>query len=170
MIFQHTWEKVLDGTKTQTRRLVKCNGTSRVGSYYKIEELLPPNDRLWWWWEEDRPFPGKGVYVVEGINGGWLDGNTPVDPEWTLKAKWVIGNTYAVQPGRGQKAVGRIRITGIRQERVQDITYPDAIAEGGHDILACRDYMRLWNKIHTKPGETWTDNPLVWVLSFELVR
>ena len=53
MIFQHTWEKVLSGEKTETTR----------------------------WWDG---FPYK------------------------------LGRSYAVQPGRGRKSVGRIVIDGIR--------------------------------------------------------
>ena len=73
MIFQHTVEAVLNGTKTQTRRVVK------------------ENQDLWF---------DEGNYVVYE-NG---------------RAKYRVGNTYAVQPGRCKKAVARIRITDIRQE------------------------------------------------------
>ncbi|MFA4974630.1 MAG: ASCH domain-containing protein [bacterium] len=133
MIFQHTWQQVLDGTKTQTRRL----------------RAQPP----------------------------------------------YVGRTYAVQPGRGKPAVGRIRITAIRQQRVQDITAEDALAEGlvcpdcnngwitvysATDMFGCSEvecghaglideYAQLWDTIHTKPGTRWADNPLVWVLEFERV-
>jgi len=44
--------------------------------------------------------------------------------------KWVVGRTYAVQPGRGKKAVGRIRVTKIRRERLGDISDADCYAEG----------------------------------------
>lgn len=150
MIFQHTWKQVLDGTKKQTRRLVK---------------------------------PGEGF---NAFPSGWIK-DVRVYPDLPLphsmigKIKWAVGRTYAVQPGRGKKAAGRIRITGIRQERVQDISIQDAIAEGvpeqtatyTHPVyrsLSVAAYAKLWNAIHTKPGETWNDNPSVWVLEFELVR
>jgi hypothetical protein len=42
-----------------------------------------------------------------------------------------VGKSYAVQPGRGKKAVGRIRITAIRYcERAAEISEGDAVAEG----------------------------------------
>lgn len=47
------------------------------------------------------------------------------------KSKWRVGRTYAVCPGRGKKSIGRIRITNIRLESVQDISRKDAIAELG---------------------------------------
>jgi len=53
------------------------------------------------------------------------------------RLKWAVGRTYAVQPGRGQAAVARIRLTGIRLERVQDITEADAADEGCPRCTAC---------------------------------
>jgi len=96
--------------------------------------------------------------------------------------------TYAVQPGRGKKAVGRIRITNIRRERLQDITPEDCRKEGldpiqrvsdrvtlipdldlANDILRLQ-FHKLWNTIYVKTGKRFEDNPEVWVLEFELVK
>jgi uncharacterized protein YhfF len=46
------------------------------------------------------------------------------------RTKWVVGQTYAICPGRGKPAVGRIRLLDIREERVKDISEADAIVEG----------------------------------------
>lgn len=145
MIFQHTHELVLEGKKSQTRRLCK------------------PNERL-----------------LTTSNNKWVD----IALDNGDRVKWAVGKTYAVQPGRGKKAVGRIRLTGIRQEHVQDITEADAVAEGmktqyleavAHyawwvDIDPIEDFARTWGNIHTKPGTRWADSPLVWVLEFKLVE
>jgi hypothetical protein len=182
MIFRQ-WQQVLDGTKTQTRVLVKPG------------EVLRDDG------EEMR-----------------THFNIPLPHSMTGRAKWQVGKTYAVQPGRGQKAVGRFRVIAIRQESLQDISEEDAIAEGiktispeyrdfgkahlyawadggpayldyqtGHwhkqrgDSCCCYEgqichysaavcsYKSLWNRIHTKSGTRWADNPLVFVLEFELV-
>jgi hypothetical protein len=101
------------------------------------------------------------------------------------RVKYEIGRTYAVQPGRGKKGIARIRVTGIRSERVQDITEEDAIEEGcqrvfelewcgwGRRILltesARERFCSLWDSIQP-PGRRWDDNPLVWVIEFELVE
>lgn len=131
-------QKVLDGTKTQTRRLVKG------GEYV---------------WTE----PSIGIAEV-------CDSNN--------RLKWCVGNTYAVQLGRGKHAVGRIGITKIRREPVQSITEADAIAEGVRKLYRCpqwlpdearRSFKELWDSIHPK-GKRWADNPEVWVLEFELVK
>jgi len=101
------------------------------------------------------------------------------------RLRWQRGRTYAVQPGRGKKAVGRIRITGIRRERLQSISFRDRRAEGierapqiGKDTETIRETVNmmerhafacLWDSIHKKRGVCWADNPEVWVLEFEAV-
>jgi hypothetical protein len=153
MIFQATWQAVLDGSKSETRRIVK------------------PGE-----WLSDESALGVPVAVYK----------KPIPYE---RLKWQVGRTYAIQPGRGQKAVGRIRLLNIRQERLQDITELEAKAEGvkpyfypvkisvtprgleqGGYLNYIKPYRLLWNTIHTKRGERWDDNPLCWVLRFELVE
>jgi hypothetical protein len=153
MIFQHTYKQVLDGTKTQTRRLVKPG-----------EELINP---------------GFGATVLQ-----------EADNMTGYRNKWTVGRTYAVQPGRGKEAIGRIRITAIRREHIQDISITDIKAEGlevPHSIMPYgaetndfwlnfgRDVFKasfgdLWNRVHYRPGTLYLDNPEVWVLEFELVE
>jgi hypothetical protein len=152
MIFQATWQAVLDGSKSETRRICK------------------PGE----WLSESKLGAPTAVYV----------GSLPHE-----HLKWQVGRSYAVQQARGQKAIGRIRLLEIRQERLQDITEAGAKAEGvqpnyelremsftlmgiapGMSLHYRRPYIALWNTIHTKRGERWNDNPLVWVLRFELVE
>jgi len=139
MIFQYMWQQVLDGTKTQTRRIVKPGEVLR--------------------------FDPNPVYNAVHHMGG--------------HAKWQTGNTYAVQPGRTQKAIARIEITAIRQERVQDISDEDVIAEGvvvwkwalwQVESPFAAGYAELWDSIHTSKGMRWSDNPLVWVIEFRLMQ
>lgn len=126
MIFQHTIEQVLDGTKTQTRRIAK------------------------------------------GL---------------VSRCKYSVGKTYAVQPGRGKKGVARIRIIGMHNEHLQELTEEDAVAEGCKStydlggirggycrtISAVGNFAKLWDSIQP-PGRRWADNPMVWVIKFELVN
>jgi hypothetical protein len=86
-----------------------------------------------------------------------------------LRLKWMVGQEYAVQPKRGAKAIGKIRLTRIRFERLQDITDADAICEGVEDKQA---YIKLWDEINGKPYKGMAHsrlNPLVWVLDFVYV-
>lgn len=117
-------------------------------------------------------------------NNEWLENGSQAfdsvvmgyDPEfgyddqfWTYefsRLKWKINNTYAIQAGRGKSSVGCIKITGIRKEKLQDITEADAQAEGGYTV---EEYARKWDEINKRKGTRWQDNPDVWVLEFEFV-
>lgn len=65
-------------------------------------------------------------------------------------------------------------VTGVRVERVQDISEDDAIAEGvnwdpispdPHD--ARLRFAALWDRINAKRGFSWESNPWVWVIEFK---
>lgn len=57
------------------------------------------------------------------------------------------GKDYAVQPGRGQAATCRIHIDAVRTERLGDIAYTDARAEG---FRSTDDFKTYWVSIHDK--------------------
>jgi len=140
MIFRQ-WQQVLDGTKTQTRRLVK----SQERAYHE--------------------WPGYPKLPIEFVTT-------------YRRIKWRVGKTYAIQPGRGKKAVGRFLLLAIRREKLQDIGEADMEAEGitpsdftyAPAASLCQEWMNLWDSINTKQGTRWAENPEVWVLEFELVK
>lgn len=92
----------------------------------------------------------------------------------SYKLKWQVGRTYAIQPGRGKKAVGRFLLESIRKERLRDISAQDARAELGWTNDHNRDtgpypcFVELWDRIHTTRGTRWQDNPEVWVLTLRV--
>jgi hypothetical protein len=76
-----------------------------------------------------------------------------------------------------------LEITGVRVERLQDISYDDAIAEGCEQRTTCinpgkgvyshvnepqDDFSRLWKSING--AESWDANPWVWVIEFKRVE
>lgn len=109
--------KVLDGSKTVTRRPVSDNPRSP-------------------WWRE------RCAYEIG----------------------WEVGDTYAVQPGRGKPAVGRIRITGLpRCEQLVSLDDCDARREGFEDRAG---FVAYWTDLHG----SYDPEQLVWRLAFRCVE
>lgn len=143
--------KVLSGQKTQTRRLVKEG--DRASRMWRDPVTLIPDETLY-----------KFISRVKRRG----------------RVKWEVGKTYAIQPKRGVKGNGRFRITKIRKERLQDISWADIRAEGfppteaedtGYHVPEGRErFASLWDSIHKKSGDRWEDNTEVWVLEIEPVR
>lgn len=121
MIFQYTWEWVIDVSphtgkpKTRTSRIKKSNENLRFNE----------ND-VW----------NAVVFTNRSTNGG-----DPVN-------KWQIGGIYAVQPNRGVKQVGRIQICSITEQDVREITEDEAKAEG---FASAARFFDTWIAMHDKP-------------------
>lgn len=77
--------------------------------------------------------------------------------------RYKVGHTYAVQPGRGKEAVGRIRVTGVRTERLSHITTNEVRREG---FTSFGLFMNYWIQLHG----TWDPEEEVAVIEFELVE
>lgn len=81
--------------------------------------------------------------------------------EGEVECRYKAGRTYAVQPGRTKRGVGRILIKEVRRERLGDIHHPGALREGFHDV---RDFLDYWRRLH---GGVDSEQE-VWVIRFEL--
>jgi hypothetical protein len=105
--------------------------------------------------------------------------------------RWVVGRRYAIQEGRGQKAIGSFECIGLREELLQDISENDCIAEGiiaqvtfywnsdvmswvnpldtnfvfdGPFISPVGAFAELWNGTQNLKGRRWWDNPVVFII------
>jgi len=178
---------ILDGSKTQTRRIVKpqpeqidgpviewCHPRSGCIAAETISELVQfcpygaPGDRLWVreTWRENAQ---AGIdYRADTGSYGPADGSAD--------AESVHWRPSIFMP----RAASRIslEITGVRVERVQDISEDDARAEGvapyvwtengraGATMPATEVFAELWDKINGKRAP-WESNPWVWVVEFK---
>lgn len=187
---------LLAGTKTQTRRIVKPqpeelgdgqirwlhrgyghSGPSTYMNEIAVEYWCPhgkPGDHLWvkeTGWQPKDPSPRE---LREGADT-WpryaydADGITDQDAE-DYKA-WGWKRRPSIFMPRSFSRI-TLEITGVRVERLQDISDADAIAEGverpatGLPICGPRTWYRvLWESING--AGSWEPNPWVWVVSFK---
>jgi hypothetical protein len=184
---------ILDGTKTQTRRVMKL----RNGQYMPPSEQKDPNG----WRQMLRlcPYgqPGDRLWVREAWRAtlGW-DGCKPSEIVSCAPIKFDADGTLSGQfDEEDLDDFGRLRpsmfmprwasriileITGVRVERLQDISETDAKAEGAplelgileRTILGTKakyrsGYCRVWESING-PG-SWDANPWVWVVEFKQI-
>lgn len=192
---------ILDGTKTQTRRVVKqqiIEDDRFIGGFKLIgpggvETAIggplasfqfpygSPGDRLWVRENFCPIYPQDPTY-----NGG-----RPI--EYDYAATYQHGNRLGDSLGikkRWEPSIHMPRvasritleITGVRVERLQDISEANALAEGTPADLLPMDvsrmpypssievgrYAALWESINGP--DSWAANPWVWVVEFKRVE
>lgn len=183
---------ILAGTKTQTRRVAKIDSVA-YGKPVQWVSVAPcttgimevrcpygePGDRLW----VRESFSGARAYETRGYPlrewGNkifyWADGQ-PRSGDWTRPRP-------SIHMPRSLSRI-TLEITGVRVEKLQEISEADAVAEGtpcyvcgrvmdglGEDDCHCfhtkarpSDYRALWEQINGRGS--WDANPWVWVLEF----
>lgn len=181
---------LLDGTKTQTRRVVKPGNLGLPG--------LPLRQPTPNWnvafhgpgiWSDDADFssrcpyglPGDRLWVREAIRlvpdqepddgTGRVLSVYGADGSLTVADAWPWKRPY-LPPMHCPRGLSRIdlEITGVRVERLQEITEGDIIAEGcPREILYGTGWYRdLWEQING--AGSWAANPWVWVIEFRRIK
>ena len=171
---------ILDGRKTQTRRVFipppPFDWTDDISVELAAGSITPRHavgDRLWvretWgtWGSFDHMRPSQ----LTGREGIAYAADQPGDP-----AEHICGR---VRPSiHMPKWAARIwlEVTGVRVERVQDISEADAVAEGvqcsSEDILYPNElaaFRPLWDSLNAKRGYGWDANPWVAVIEFRRI-
>ena len=174
---------ILEGRKTQTRRVAKPVKHPDLGNLYTPGALAmgrEPQHVI----DRACPFgqPGDHIYVRETFSQhpewGQLafraDGEEFEDADgWLWEPKWMPSI-------RMPKELARIwlEITGVRLERIQDISEADALAEGARFELASIDSVRIgatasflsgFRNIWESTGGDWDANPCVWAIDFKVL-
>ena len=189
---------ILAGTKTQTRRVLKLQPPAGA-EHHSLADVGHP-------WHDIYGHDGPAVHRVRCPYGQpgdrlWVRENFcpiyPQDPhynggrpiEYDYAATYKHGHRLGDLIGEKKKwspsihmprAASRItlEITGVRVERLQDISEADAQAEGcslecmtptgddsGSAIYGPGGYLALWESI--KGAGSWDANPWVWVVEFK---
>ena len=181
---------ILDGQKTQTRRVITkkqiyCPEHERIHDHiisftYNQEAILrcakyQVGDRLW---------VKENFYVQPDI---WCSTHEEQPVHYKADGNTECLEDYISKSSRFMpKWAARIwlEVTGVRVERLQDISEKDARAEGvtkQHNyfrddmVIECgnvyrRCFAKLWDSLNAKRGYSWGKNPWVWVYEFKRIK
>lgn len=204
---------ILDDTKTQTRRVVKQQPPAIVSTVYRPFTDEPNNwhgygaDAIHWYGRCPYGAPGDRLWVRETWNGPlvsverWESVNSPSEIEKPEHCRYAADGGNPPEYLDADENLRRgwrpsifmprwasritLEVTGVRVERLQDISEADAISEGvtarerggvrmffvgteaaGTTAAGC--YQQLWASLNG-PG-SWDANPWVWVVEFERIE
>lgn len=180
---------LLEGRKTQTRRVVKpqparaevaphCEDGWWMWRKWTPEHRhhdMPsirtgdrrcpygaPGDLLWvretWCHEADGDARMKGSYLYRVSNP---DAVLFEDGAMTDRSPW----KPSIHMPRAASRL-TLRVTGVRVERVTEISALDAQAEG----VTHSGFRTLWDSMRAGTPFAWAANPWVWVVEFEVIR
>jgi hypothetical protein len=177
---------ILDGRKTQTRRIMKPQPTAFWNDGRQPVNL--PYDR-----NKDKiircPYgkPGDRLRISEEVTVKAVDYERYAvlyhapgmlverfgTPELIAKIRgYKTGHLRGIHLPPAYARPERLEITGVRVERLSDISEADAKAEGvpGSDIgwIAKNNFKTLWQAINGP--DSWQANPWVWVASFKQIK
>ena len=181
---------ILEGKKTQTRRVLNRDKLYNGFAFDdpRIACACPygqPGDRLWvretfapegdagaCWYRAGIPDWFAGKYR------GWLDYPYKLDRVIEPPEK-MVWKPSIFMPRWASRIT--LEVTGVRVERIQDISYEDCCRETGAPLKWEGEgeepyprqmkaiFRELWNSINLKRGYGWAVNPWCWVVEFKSV-
>lgn len=187
---------ILDGRKTQTRRVIK---NQRMGDSWSVKPAESPlyerHSHDWWLPTGTKPYSalpvcpfgqvGDRLWVRETFAAFDADWKHPGKPHDLKDGPWpnVVypASVAKIPDGTCRPSIHMPRwasrimleITAVSVERLNDISEEDAKAEGAPTelcIIGEKHYMgfrTLWKSIYGE--ENWRTNPWVWVIEFKRV-
>jgi hypothetical protein len=154
---------ILEGRKTMTRRVIKAP-KGFAPEYAGVDFGCPygvPGDRLW-------------------VRETWQIGPELQDVIYAADEKWNCNGVYippaacrswkpSIHMPRWASRI-TLEITGVRAERVKQITGSNLYAEGfpgEAKVGSCFGwFVNLWDSLNAKRGFGWDVNPWVWIIEF----
>ena len=179
---------VLEGRKTQTRRVVKLapgehlvklesgeiNGVQSHSA--KVKDLKcpygKPSDRLW----------VRETFAPHEDAKHWPEVRTPSRCDYRASCSSGVLQEETWTPSIFMpRWASRIllEVVSVRVERIQDISEEDSWSEGyPYDESVSRNdpyrgrkwFQGLWDSINAKRGYGWDSNPFVWVVEFRVLE
>lgn len=172
---------LLDGSKTQTRRIVKDTGFYAIEGHHGTEtaerersalatrcRFGMPGDRLWVR-EAWRTVAEADCMPPRDLNAAhrlWMEADAPHQPGFGKLRPSMFMPRWASRIN--------LEITGVRVERLNDISEHDALNEGVTFLnpvkpgranrMAREAFADLWQSING--AGAWDANPWVWVVEF----
>ena len=146
---------------------------AKMFANYQVDEVVYIKEAHRYIQNDGDPYDFGIQYKLDSQVKWWRDnGNLmeyPIDEKWRspLFLKEIFARHF-------------IKITGVRVERLQEITLEDCIAEGIHSYTFAKSclsfnppdarwkFIELWNSIN--PKYPWDSNPWVFPYDFEEVR
>ncbi|MEZ3415168.1 hypothetical protein HP563_08920 [Pantoea dispersa] len=177
---------VLDGSKTQTRRMLTPRQLKMIDTAAAIGECYPlesghQHENSQSYYREWCPFGAVGdrLYVREAHSvrvesseyspGAVWYRESDIGRKWEGAIRW----TPSIHMPRWASRI-TLEITGVRVERLNDISEDDAKAEGAPTeccVIGDKHFLgfrSLWRSIYG--ADSWQANPWVWVIEFKRVE
>jgi hypothetical protein len=84
-----------------------------------------------------------------------LVSDNPRSPWYRERCSLVVGRSYAVCPGRGKNAIGRVEVVSVERMRLGALTDEEARAEGLNDAAEFEAIFERINGDYDPDAEVW---------------